>query len=64
MLYCFRHCSKTRMAWRFSLTVLYLALDIALVDGLWQSLTWQQCVMGTKLPRKLLSGRVVKRTDG
>jgi hypothetical protein len=52
------------MAWRFSLTVLYLALDIALVDGLWQSLTWQQCVMGTKLPRKLLSGRVVKRTDG
>jgi hypothetical protein len=56
MLHRFHHCSKTRTAWIFSLTMLYMALDIAPINGIWQFLIWQQCVMGTKLPRKLLLG--------
>jgi len=56
ILHCFHHCDKIRHAWNFGLFVLYAPLQILAVTGLWPSLTWQQCILGSKLPRRLKHG--------
>ena len=56
ILHRFFQCEKTRHAWNFALTVMYTALEVPLIAGKWPSLTWQQCVLGSKLPRRLKAG--------
>jgi hypothetical protein len=56
ILHRFHHCVKTQAAWTFGLTTLYLSQQIPMVLGQWDSLTWHQCVLGSKLPHKLKRG--------
>jgi len=56
MLHRFHLCPKTKHAWDFALTILYSALKVPQNNGTWLGLTWQQCVMGSKLPRRLKKG--------
>jgi hypothetical protein len=53
----FYQCECTRRAWHFALTVLYTYLEIPPRNGKWPSLTWQQCLLGSTLPRQLQKGR-------
>jgi hypothetical protein len=53
----FHHCTRTRLAWQYGLTVLYTYLEIPTLNGTWPALTWQQCLLGSPLPRHLQPGR-------
>jgi hypothetical protein len=57
ILHMFFHCARTRLAWQFALTVLYSYLTIPQPTKGWPQLTWQQCLLGSKLPRQLLRRR-------
>jgi hypothetical protein len=56
ILHRFHHCDKAHAAWDYGLTILYLSQRIPKVNGQWDNLTWQQCVLGSKLPHKLKKG--------
>jgi len=56
VLHRFHQCFKTRHTWHFAFSVLYLALKISSDSGTWPDLTWQQCILGSKLPRRLRKG--------
>ena len=56
ILHRFHHCTKTQTAWNFGLTVLYLSQQIPLIQGHWDSLTWQQGLLESKHMHKLKRG--------
>jgi hypothetical protein len=53
VLHRFYHCERTQLVWHFALTVLYTYLEIPPMHGRWPTLTWQQCLLGSTLPRQL-----------
>ena len=50
-------CPRAQTIWNYALTILYTALAIAPSEGSWPALVWQQCVVGSKLPRRLQKGK-------
>lgn len=55
----FVDCEKAQHAWCFAQTVFNLVMDVQRRDGMWDPLTWQQCLLGSSLPRKLMKGNKV-----
>jgi hypothetical protein len=54
LLHRFHHCPLTLHAWQFVKTLLYMFVNIPPnVAGDWPDLTWQQCVLGSPLPKRL-----------
>jgi hypothetical protein len=53
ILHRFHSCPKTIAAWDFALSVTYKILNIPKVNNEWPGLTWQQCLLGTKLQRRM-----------
>ena len=45
-------CPRAQHIWKYALTILYLSQAIQPVQGRWAMFTWQQCVMGSRIPRK------------
>jgi hypothetical protein len=56
ILHRFNHCEKTRIAWSYGLRILYLSQGIPKVNDYWDTFTWQQCILGSRLPHKLKRG--------
>lgn len=59
ILHRFVECPPSQLAWRFALTILYRSQDIPPEEGCWHDLTWQQCLLGSSLPRKLRAGTTI-----
>lgn len=57
----FVECKKASHAWNFAQTVFNVVMEVPLRDGKWDPLTWQQCLLGSPLPRKLRKGRSIWR---
>jgi hypothetical protein len=56
LLHRFHHCHRTAHAWQFAKTLLFRYANIPTNrNGLWPDLTWQQCLIGSPLHRKLKS---------
>ena len=54
----FHHCTKTGHAWNFAKTLLYRFVNLPPNQlGHWPDLTWQQCLLGSPLPKRLKDGR-------
>jgi hypothetical protein len=53
ILHRFHSCAKTQAAWEFALSMIYTILNIPKVNNTWPGLTWQQCLLGSKLLRRL-----------
>lgn len=51
----FHSCPRTQAAWEFALSVVYTILNSPKVNQAWPGLTWQQCLLGSKLLRKMSS---------
>jgi hypothetical protein len=53
----FHHCPKTTHAWSYTKTLLYKFVNLPPSHmGMWPDLTWQQCLVGSPLPRRLKPG--------
>jgi hypothetical protein len=53
----FHHCLKTTHAWSYAKTLLYKFVNLPPSHmGMWPDLTWQQCPVGSPLPRLLKPG--------
>jgi hypothetical protein len=59
ILHRFIHCNRTRLAWEYGLTILNMTQGILPVYGTWPMLTWQQCLLASKLPHQLKHGWVI-----
>ena len=44
---------RSQIWWTYSLSILYAYSNIFLVVDRWLGLVWQQCIFGSKLPRRL-----------
>jgi hypothetical protein len=55
----FIYCPQTKLAWEYGLTILYNAQGIPPVNGTWPMLTWQQCLLASKLPHRLKRGKTI-----
>lgn len=53
ILHRFFDCPKTQAAWHYGHAILQQLLDTPKVNDSWLPLTWHQCLLGSKLPRKL-----------
>ena len=52
-------CEQARIWWQYALSIIYSYCGITPVNGCWSEFTWQQCVMGSKLPRWISHAKVV-----
>jgi hypothetical protein len=59
ILHRFIYCNLTRLAWEYGLTILYRTLGIPAFHGFWPMLSWQQCMLASKLPHRLKHGKTI-----
>lgn len=52
----FLHYEKTRHAWYFAFLMVHLALRTPTTASHWPVLSWQQCVLEAKFPKRLKNG--------
>jgi hypothetical protein len=57
ILHRFYACPKVRVAWDYAMTLLHCHLKIPQVNHSWPGFTWQQCILGSTLPRCLAQGQ-------
>ena len=50
-------CPRALIWWKYALTILYRYCDTPQTNGAWPNLVWQQCLFGSKLPRRLAKGK-------
>ena len=44
---------KAQAAWRYALIILHSSPGIAPFKGSWPQFTWQQCILGSRIPARL-----------
>ena len=54
---CMAFCPRAQTIWNYALTIIYTLVAIAPTQRSSPTLVWQQCVVGSKLPRQLHKGR-------
>jgi hypothetical protein len=52
-------CPRAQHIWKYAFTILNRSQAIPQVNGRWAALTWQQCIMGSRLPRKFRCAKIL-----
>jgi hypothetical protein len=52
-------CPRAQYIWKYAFIIMYRSQDIPQVQGRWVALTWQQCIMGSRLPQKFRFARIL-----
>ena len=52
-------CERAQQWWNYALSIIYSYCGILPVNGFWPALAWQQCVLGSMLPRRLNHVKIV-----
>jgi hypothetical protein len=60
LVHCFFECPRAIHVWTYALTLLYRSQHVdPEQDGSWPAFTFQQCVFGARLPRRLQDARKI-----
>jgi hypothetical protein len=59
LIHCFHDCTLASHAWLYAQSITCEYLQLPQTNGAWPNFTWQECILGTKLPRRFANATLL-----